>query len=145
MTEIIMALGDLLFEEKGKQISSRKVDSIEPTAEISGMGNTKYKDENIITHWTISVKLGQNGVSYAQGRGIMYAENNEVATYSINGIGKANNSGGGSSSSSRGVSMFHTNASSINKKLSALNDMVTVYELEQDNDGNYIAKVWEWK
>jgi hypothetical protein len=146
MTEIIMALGDLLFEEKGKQISSRTVDSIEPTAEISGMGNTKYKDQNISTHWTISVKLGQNGVSYAQGRGIMYAENNEVATYSINGIGKANNSGGGgSSSSSRGVSMFHTNASSINEKLSALNDMVTVYELEQDNDGNYIAKVWEWK
>jgi hypothetical protein len=144
MTEIIMALGDFLFEEKGKQICSRTIDSIEPTAEISGMGNMKYKDENISTHWTISVKLGQNGVSYAQGRGIMYAENNEVATYSINGIGKANNSGG-ASSSSRGVSMFHTNASSINKKLSALNDMVTVYELEQDNDGNYIAKVWEWK
>jgi hypothetical protein len=139
-----MALGDLLFEEKGKQISSRTVDSIEPTAEISGMGNMKYKDENISTHWTISVKLGQNGVSYAQGRGIMYAENNEVATYSINGIGKANSSDGGSSSS-RGVSMFRTNASSINGKLSALNDMVTVYELEQDNDGNYIAKVWEWK
>ena len=145
MTEIIMALGDLLFEEKGKQISSRTVDSIEPTAEISEMGNTKYKDQNIITHWTISVKLGQNGVSYAQGRGIMYTENNEVATYSINGIGKANNSGSGGSSSSRGVSMFHTNASSSNEKLSALNDMVTVYELEQDNDGNYIAKVWEWK
>jgi hypothetical protein len=144
MTEIIMALGDLLFEEKGKQISSRTVDSIEPTAEISGMGNMKYKDENISTHWIISVKLGQNGVSYAQGRGIMYAENNEVATYSINGIGKANSSDGGSSSS-RGVSMFRTNASSINGKLSALNDMVTVYELEQDNDGNYIAKVWEWK
>jgi hypothetical protein len=89
MIEIIMALGDLLFEEIGKQICSWTVDSIEPTAEISRMGNTKYKDENIITHWTISVKLGQNGVSYAQGRGIMYAENNEVATYSINGIGKA--------------------------------------------------------
>jgi hypothetical protein len=147
MTEIIMALGDLLFEEKGKQISSRTVDSIEPTAEISGIGNTKYKDQNISTHWTISVKLGQNGVSYAQGRGIMYAENNEVATYSINGIGKANNSGGGgsSSSSSRGVSMFHTNASSNSGKLSALNDIVTVYELEQDNDGNYTAKLWEWK
>jgi hypothetical protein len=80
------------------------------------MGNMKYKDENISTHWTISVKLGQNGVSYAQGRGIMYAENNEVATYSINGIGKANSSDGGSSSS-RGVSMFRTNASSINGKL----------------------------
>ena len=143
MTEIIMALGDLLFEEKGKQISSRTVDSIEPTAEISGIGNLKYKDENISTHWTISVKLSQNGVSYAQGRGIMYAENNEVTTYSINGIGRLNSSGGGSSS--RGVSIFRTNALSNGGKLSALNNIVTVYELEQDNDGNYTAKLWEWK
>jgi hypothetical protein len=145
ITEIIMALGDLLFEEKGKQLSARTVDSIEPTAEISGMGSLRYKDENISTHWTISVKIGQNGVSHAQGRGIMYAENNEVATYSINGIGKPKSSGGGSSS--RGVSMFHSNlsSSSSNGKLSSLNDIVTVYELEQDNEGNYTAKAWEWK
>jgi hypothetical protein len=75
----------------------------------------------------------------------MYAENNEVATYSINGIGKPKSSG--SSSSSRGVSMFHSNlsSSSSNGKLSSLNDIVTVYELEQDNEGNYTAKAWEWK
>jgi hypothetical protein len=30
-------------------------------------------------------------------------------------------------------------------KLSQLNDLVAVYELEQDNDGNYTARVWEWK
>jgi hypothetical protein len=128
-----MALGDLIFEEKGKQ-----VDSIEPTAEISGMGSLKYKDENINTHWTISVKIGQNGVSHAQGRGILYAENNEVATYSINGIGKPKSSGGGSSS--RGVLMFRTNSTSNGGTLSSLNDIVTIYELEQDNEGNYTAK-----
>ena len=91
-----MALGNLLYEEKGKQLSARTVDLVEPTAEISGMGNMKYQDVNINTHWTISVRLGQNGTSYAQGRGIMSAENNEVATYSINGIAKPNSSGGGS-------------------------------------------------
>jgi hypothetical protein len=136
-----MALGNLLYEEKGKQLSARTVDLVEPTAEISGMGNMKYQDVNIDTHWTISVKLGQNGVSYAQGRGIMSAENNEVATYSINGIAKPNNSGTGSSS--RGVSMFRT--TSNEGKLSPLKDLVAVYELEQDNDGNYTAKIWEWK
>ena len=40
----------------------------------------------------------------AQGRGIMSAENNEVATYSINGIAKPNSSGGGSSSQ-RGINV----------------------------------------
>src|ERR687892_191246 len=120
-----MALGNLLYEEKGKQLSARTVDLVEPTAEISGMGSMKYENVNINTHWTISVKLGQNGVSYAQGRGIMYAENNEVTTYAINGIGRLNSSGGGSSSS-RGVSIFHTNALSNGRKLSALNNIVTV-------------------
>jgi hypothetical protein len=38
----------------------------------------------------------------------MSAENNEVGTYSINGITKPNSSG---SSSSRGVSMFKTTSS----------------------------------
>jgi hypothetical protein len=106
------------------------------------MGTMKYQDVNINTHWTISVRLGQNGVSYAQGRGIINAENNEVTTNSINGIAKPNSSGGGSSS--RGVSMFRT-SSHNGGKLSQLNDLVAVYELEQDNDGNYTSKMWEWK
>jgi hypothetical protein len=88
-----MALGNLLYEEKGKQLSARTVDLVEPTAEISGMGSMKYENVNINTHWTISVRLGQNGVSYAQGRGIMSAENNKVGTYSINGSTKPNSSG----------------------------------------------------
>jgi hypothetical protein len=29
-------------------------------------------------------------------------------------------------------------------KLSQLNNLVAVYELEQDNDGNYTSKIWEW-
>ncbi len=48
-----------------------------------------------------------------------------------------------SSSSSRGVSMFKT--TSNGGKLSLLDDLVLVYELEQDTDGNYSAKYWEWK
>jgi hypothetical protein len=137
-----MALGNLLYEEKGKQLSARTVDLVEPTAEISGMGTMKYQDVNVNTHWTISVKFGQNGVSNSQGRGIMSAENNEVSTYSINGITKPNSSGGGSSS--RGVSTFRTTLHN-GGKLAQLNDLVAVYELEQDNDGNYTTKIWEWK
>ena len=40
--------------------------------------------------------------------------------------------------------MFRT-TSHNGGKLSQLNDLVAVYELEQDNDGNYTAKMWEWK
>ena len=37
-------------------------------------------------------------------------------------------------------------SSNDNPKISSLLDgMAAVYELEQDNDGNYSAKFWEWK
>jgi hypothetical protein len=102
-----MALGNLLYEENGKQLNARTADLLEPTAEISGMGSMKYGDVGINTHWTVSVKLGKNGVSYAQGRGIISAENNEVGTYSINGIAKPNSSGSGSSSRGYQFSTLH--------------------------------------
>jgi hypothetical protein len=53
-----MTLGDLLFQENGILISSKiLLESVEPTAEISGMGYFKYKDVNITTHWTTKVTL----------------------------------------------------------------------------------------
>lgn len=60
-----MALGELLYEERGKQTSARTImETKEPLTEVTGTGNMKYQDVNINininTHWTISVKLGQN-------------------------------------------------------------------------------------
>jgi hypothetical protein len=55
-----MALGNLLYEEKGKQLSARTVDLVEPTAEISGMGSMKYENVNINTHW--NYYSGQKGI-----------------------------------------------------------------------------------
>ena len=51
-----MALG-----KKGKQLSARTVDLVEPTAEISGMGSMKYENVNINTHWTITARLVKTG------------------------------------------------------------------------------------
>jgi hypothetical protein len=139
-----LTLGDLLFQEIGKLTSSKTMlEFIEPTAEISGMGNFKYKDVNVTTHWTTLVTLKNNGKSYSKGKGIMYADNNEVATYTINGISKQNSQTGGSTT--RGMSMVGTGSDSNGGKLSPLNDTIAVYEFDQDHEGNYTAKVWEWK
>lgn len=95
---MIMALGDSLFQENGKLLSSKiLLESVEPTAEISGMGNFKYKDVNVTTHWTTQVSIKSNGKSYSKGKGIMYADNNEIATYTINGISRQNAQTGGAS------------------------------------------------
>jgi hypothetical protein len=45
-----MALGNLLYEEKGKYLIARTLCLVVPTAEISGMGSMKYQDVNINTH-----------------------------------------------------------------------------------------------
>ena len=119
------------------------LESIEPTAEISGMGNFTYKDVNVTTHWTTLVTLKNYGKSYSKGKGIMYADNNEVATYAINGISKQNSQTGGSTT--RGMSMVSTGSDSNGGKLSLLNDTIAVYEFDQDHEGNYTAKIWEWK
>jgi hypothetical protein len=70
-----MALGELLYEERGMQTSARTImETKEPLTEVTGTGNMKLKNIDVTTNWTLQVKLGQNGVSYAQSRGS--AENN---------------------------------------------------------------------
>lgn len=130
-----MALGDLLFQENGKLISSKIL--------LESVAVVKYKDVNVTTHWTTQVTLKNDGKSYSKGRGIMYADNNEVATYTISGISKQNSQTEGSSM--RGMSMVSTDSNSNSGKLSSLNDIMAVYELEQDKEGNYNARVWEWR
>jgi hypothetical protein len=70
-----MALGELLYEERGMQTSARTImETKEPLTEVTGTGNMKLKNIDVTTNWTLQVKLGQNGVSYAQSMGS--AENN---------------------------------------------------------------------
>jgi hypothetical protein len=47
--------------------------------------------------------------------------------------------------SSRGVSSISCSSYDYPKISSLLDGMAAVYELEQDNEGNYSAKFWEWK
>jgi hypothetical protein len=42
-------------------------------------------------------RLADNGISYVKDNGIMYGENNEVASYVIEGIIRPNSPGGSSS------------------------------------------------
>lgn len=147
-----MATGDLLYEESGKQTGIRVLENatFEPIAEISGLGSLKFGGIAINTVWTIRVRLADEVISYVKGNGIMYAENNEVASYIIEGITKPNSSGGSSSrGSSRIMNIRDISASgdpkNKDRKLASLDNKTLVYELEQDEGGNYSLKAWEWK
>ncbi|MDQ4012353.1 MAG: hypothetical protein M3146_01350 [Thermoproteota archaeon] len=47
--------------------------------------------------------------------------------------------------SSRGISRIRCSSYDYPKIFSLIDGMAAVYELDQDNDGNYSAKYWEWK
>ena len=77
-----MALGELLYEERGKQTSAETImDAEEPLTEVNGIGNMKLKDVDVTTNWTLLVTFGNNGIGYSQGKGSMYLDNKEVASY----------------------------------------------------------------
>jgi hypothetical protein len=139
-----MALGELLYEERGKQTSARTImEAEEPLTEVTGTGNMKLKDIDVTTNWTLQVIFGNNGIGYSQGNGSMYLDNKEVASYTMSSITKPNSP---DIASSRGISRIRCSSSYDNPEIfSLLDGMAVVYELEQDNDGNYMAKFWEWK
>jgi hypothetical protein len=101
------------------------------------------KDEDITTYWTLLVTVGNNGIAYSQGKGTIYLEDKELASYTMSSITKPNNP---DIASSRGITRIRCSSSYGNPEISSLLDgMAAVYELEQDNDGNYSARFWEWK
>jgi hypothetical protein len=138
-----MALGELLYEERGKQTSAETImDAEEPLTEVNGIGNMKLKDVDVTTNWTLLVTFGNNGIGYSQGKGSMYLDNKEVASYTTSCITKPNSP---DVASSRGMMRIRCSSNDNPKISSLLDGMAAVYELEQDNDGNYSAKFWEWK
>ena len=138
-----MALGEFLYEERGKQTSAETImDAEEPLTEVTGIGNMKLKDVDVTTNWTLLVTFGNNGIGYSQGKGSMYLDNKEVASYTTSCITKPNSP---DVVSSRGMMRIRCSSNDNPKISSLLDGMAAVYELEQDNDGNYSAKFWEWK
>ena len=78
----------------------------------------------------------------SQGKGYMYLDNKEIASYTMSSITKPDSP---DIASSRGISRISCSSYDNPKISSLLDGMAAVYELEQDNDGNYSAKFWEWK
>jgi hypothetical protein len=138
-----MALGELLYEEKGKQTSARAItDAKELRAEVTGSGNIKLNGADVTTIWTLLVTFGNNGIGYSQGEGWVYLDNKVVASYTMSSVTKPSSP---DVASSRGISRIRCSSSYDDPKISPLDGTAAVYELEQDNDGNYSAKFWEWK
>ena len=130
-------IGELISEYKGKNASIRILEDGKQESTSMGTGTLLGKEASILI--TAVFTLMPNGVFMLEGNGIEMTAERESAKIKFNGI--AWNTGKGLKLSLRGAAYFMTSAPS----LVSLNKIVGVWELEQDEQGEFSLKVWAWK
>jgi hypothetical protein len=134
-------LGELIAESSGKMTGIRVLSAEGPVAklEVSLQGSGKLLGQEMtsfITYWQ-TIRAG--GEFYGEGQEVVMTADGEMATWTGFAVGRP--TGKGSAGSFRGSGSFQT----ASEKLARLNGVVTVFEHEADEDGNYSYKEWEWK
>lgn len=130
-------LGDLIGEFRGKVTGVRVLSEGRVETSEQGSGSILGIDATMLAT-AISTPL-PNGVLMGEGEAIVTTADDEVVVIRKNGIGWS--TGKGRKASKRGV-FFHSTQS---QRLARLNRVVGVWEFESDENGDWHAKIWEWK
>ncbi len=133
-------LGEMIGEWQGKITVNRVLppEGGSPKIESSFQQSGKILGVEVTdmgTYWSV-IRAG--GMLYGEAHGVMMTKDNEMATYTAQGVGRFTKQG---ASTWRGSLFFQTSS----QKLAHLNSIVTVFEYEIDENGNTHAKLWEWK
>ena len=135
-------LGELIEEESGKITGKRVLDVEGPKLESSFTMNGKWVGQDITdigTYWGV---MRDQGVVYGEAQGMATTKDGQgMATYTVRGIGRFPSPG---KIRFHGSVFYRTNSTS-GGKLSSLNNVVGVFEYQEDEQGNCSVKVWEWK
>jgi hypothetical protein len=136
-----ISLGNPFFVEKGKIIGQRVLNvtpqpQLEFTFKANGTINNITDFTNIGT--TVS-NLQANGVFHSKGQGFIMTEEGEAATWTNQVVGQFTKEG---NVLSRGVGFWSTPSTG---DLAFMNNLMTIFKLEIDSDGNLSAEEWEWK
>jgi len=132
-------LGEQIAKLKGKILGQRVLDVERPTMETTVAVNGTYKGTQVNETLTFVGSPTSAGVFHGEGKGIIMTTEGEMATYTGQGVGRINSSGG---TSWRGSVFFSTMS---NGKISFLNNLIGVFEVEIDAQGNFTNETWEWK
>ena len=135
------ALGEPFFVEKGKIIGQRVLSTgqdpqLEFTMLAFGTLNGEIPFRNTAT--MISTLKGNSSFS-SIGEGVIMTQDGEIATY-VNQVSGTINPDG--TITFRGSGLFSTESSG---KLAFLDNMLTVFMAEVDEEGNLTSEEWEWK
>jgi hypothetical protein len=140
-----LSLGDPFFVEQGKIIGQRVLTvTPQPQIEFSFMANATINNGddviNAINTGTSVSTLNADRTFRGEGQGILRTEGGEVATWTNEVVGNFTSEG---TIITRGVGFWSTPPTT--GELAFMNDMITVFEVQIDMEGNLSAREWAWR
>ena len=144
-TDVIQSLGNPFFVEQGRIIGQRVLAvTPQPQLEFSFMANASINNDdgvviNAINTGTSVSTLNADGTFNGKGQGILRTQGGEVATWTNQVVGSITPEG---TIITRGVGFWST--PSTTGELAFMNNMITVFEVQIDREGNLSAREWEW-
>ena len=134
------SMGNPFFIENGRIIGQRVLSVSPVQLEFTFVANATINENINATNTGTTVSTIQpNGVFHTKGQGFIMTQDGEVATYTNQVIGNLTKEG---NVLSHGAGFWNTLSTG---KLAFLNDMMSVFRLEVDREGNLSAVEWEWK
>ena len=140
------SLGEPFFVEQGRIIGQRVLAvTPQPQLEFSFMANASISNVdgvviNAINTGTSVSTLNADGTFRGQGQGILRTQGGDVATWTNQVVGSLTPEG---TIITRGVGFWST--PSTTGELAFMNNMMTVFEVQIDGEGNLSAREWEWR
>ena len=144
-TALTESLGDPFFVEQGRIIGQRVLAvAPQPQLEFSFMANASINNGddgviNAINTGTSISTLNADGSFRGEGHGILRTHGGGVATWTNQVVGSITPEG---TIMTRGVGIWST--PSTTGELAFMNNMITVFEVQIDREGNLSAREWEW-
>jgi len=143
-TAVTESLGNPFFVEQGRIIGQRVLAvTPQPQLEFSFMANASINNSSVVINATntgTSVStLNADGTFRGEGQGILRTQNGGVATWTNQVVGSITPEG---TIITRGVGIWST--PSTTGELAFMNNMITVFEVQIDREGNLSAREWEW-
>ena len=132
-------VGKPFYVETEKIIDQKEISANRTQLTILNNGTLNENIEIINKGDFVAVSKGNN-VTSGQGHGIFTTKDGiEKANYTVTAIGNVTEDG---KPTIRGFAIYETNSTG---KLAFLDNVVTVFKTELDENGNLISKEWEWK
>jgi hypothetical protein len=132
-----MAIGEYIQESKGKITTLRVLEN--GKIEVSYQATGKLLGIEVSELYTAIITPQLGGALYMEGNGIITSSAGDSEVLKFQGIGRS--TGAGFKASYSG-STFGQAAST---KFAKLIDEMTVWEVDIDEAGNFLLKIWEWK